>query len=298
MVGLDLTNMDDLVLAYLSFLIAHEEPEHITFIHAVEDSGISDELSNLFPEVDTSQSLESIIREEIHKNVTKHLDISESKMNIILRNGDTTGSILSALSEFDPDLLVLGKKTGYEGEGILARKITKYAHCSLLFVAENSQYRLKNVHVPIRFNKASARAIAFSQKISERVDATIHIQHVYKYPKRFFPYIPSDQYSERMHEHLSSKYKKFKDKFGLDDLPECTFTVNKNGKQVDEIYDLTLRTRADIIVAGAKSKSSAAALLTEEMADNLAEYHFGVPVFIYKEKEEHIGLLKSLLEGE
>lgn len=85
----------------------------------------------------------------------------------------------------------------------------------------------------------------------------------------------------------------------MDDIPECTFTVNENGKQVDQIYDLiTLRTRADIIVAGAKSKKSAAALLTEEMADNLAEYQFGVPVFVYKEKDEHIGLLKSLLEGD
>lgn len=178
MVGLDLTNMDDLVLGYLNFLTTHEEPEHITFIHVVEDISISDELSNLFPEVDTSQSLEAIIREEVLKNVKNHFDIPESKINIIIRNGNTTESILSALNEIDPDLLVLGKKTGYEGEGVGARKITKYAHCSLLFVAENSQYRIKNIHVPIRFNKASARALRFSQKISKRVEATILIQHV------------------------------------------------------------------------------------------------------------------------
>jgi hypothetical protein len=74
------------------------------------------------------------------------------------------------------------------------------------------------------------------------------------------------------------------------------FTVNDDGKDADRIYDLTLRTRADLIMVGAKGKTSAAALLTDELADSLAEYHFGVPVLIYKEKEEHIGLLKSLLD--
>lgn len=296
MVGLDLTNMDSLILGYLDFLSGIERPEQITFIHIVEDRGISDELSELFPEVDTTKSLESIIREELKKKIDKHFDTENPHINIIVREGDTTELLLSSLEEFDPDLLVLGKKTGYEGEGILARKISKYAHCSLLFVAENSQYQLQNVHVPIKFSKASARAVRFAQSLSEKVEADLHIQHVYRYPKQFFPYIPSDKYSERMDKHLREKYSSFKEKFELTQLPECTFVVNKDGKPADKIYNLTLHTRADMLVVGAKSKSSAAALISNELADSLADYHFGIPVLIYKEKEEHIGLLRSLLE--
>ncbi|PAU93875.1 hypothetical protein CK503_09385 [Aliifodinibius salipaludis] len=296
MVGLDLTNMDGLVLGYLYFLSGIHEPEHLTFIHVIEDEGISEELNELFPEVEKSKSLESIIREELKKKVDQHFDAEGPHVNIIVRDGDTSETLLSALNEFDPDLLVLGKKTGYEGEGVLARKITKYAHCSLLFVAENSQYKLENLHVPITFSKASARALKRAQKMSGAVGADLHLQHVYNYPTQFFPYIPSEKYSERMNEHLNKKFEKFKKKYDLGDIPDCVFTVNKDGKEADQIYDLTLRTRADLIMVGAKSKTSAAALLTDEMADNLAEYHFGVPVLIYKEKEEHIGLLKSLLD--
>lgn len=298
MVGLDLTNMDDLILGYLNFLSEVDTPEQITFIHVVEDTGISDELSELFPEVEPNKSLESIIREELKKKVDKYFEADGPHVNIIVRDGDTTESLLSSLNEFDPDLLVLGKKTGYAGEGLLARKITKYAPCSLLFVAENSQYHIDNIHVPVKFSKASARAVRFAQSISEKERAELHIQHVYKYPKQFFPYIPSDKYSERMDEHLQKKYSKFKKSFDLKNLPDCIFTVNEDGKTADQIYDLTLHTRADLLIVGAKSKSSVASLLTDELADNLAEYHFGIPVLIYKEKEEHIGLLKSLLEGE
>ncbi|NIV11409.1 MAG: hypothetical protein GWN62_09040, partial [Aliifodinibius sp.] len=42
MIGLDLTNMDDLVLGYLDFLSGIKEPEQLTFVHVVEDEGISD----------------------------------------------------------------------------------------------------------------------------------------------------------------------------------------------------------------------------------------------------------------
>jgi nucleotide-binding universal stress UspA family protein len=298
MVGLDLTNMDNLVLGYLNFLSNIDEPEHITFIHVVEDAGISEELDQLFPEVKTSQSLESIIRGELKEKVDQHFDVDGPHVNIIIRDGNTTETLLSALGEFDPDLLVLGKKTGYEGEGVLARKITKYAHCSLLFVAENSQYKLENIHVPITFSKASSRALKRAQRMAEAVDAQLHVQHVYHYPTQFFPYIPTDKYSKRMNKHLNNKYEKFKEKYDLSGLPDCVFTVNEDGKDADQVYDLTLRTRADLIMVGAKSKTSAAALLTDEMADSLAEYHFGVPVLIYKEKKEHIGLLQSLLEGD
>ncbi|MEL7834552.1 universal stress protein [Fodinibius sp. Rm-B-1B1-1] len=298
MVGLDLTNMDELVLGYLDFFSEIKQPEQITFIHVVEDSGISDELAELFPEVETTKSLESIIREELKKKVHQYFDADSPHINIIVREGDTTELLLSSLGEFDPDLLVVGKKTGYEGEGILARKITKYAHCSLLFVAENSQYQLQNVHVPIKFSKASARAVRFAQSLAQKVEANLHIQYVYRYPKQFFPYIPSDKYSERMDKHLREKYTDFKESFKLQELPNCTFTVNEDGKPADKIYNLTLHTRADMLVVGAKSKSSAAALITNEMADSLANYHFGIPVLIYKEKEEHIGLLRSLLEGD
>ena len=296
MVGLDLTNMDGLVLGYLDFFSEIEKPDQITFIHIIEDSGISAELLELFPEMETTKSLESIIRRELKKKVNQYFEAKSPDINIIVGDGDTTESILSALEEFDPDVLVLGKKTGYEGEGILARKITKYAHCSLLFVAENSQYHLQNVHVPITFSMASARAVRFAQSLSQKVEANLYIQHVYRYPKQFFPYIPSDKYSQRMDEYLQKKYSDFKEKFELTELPDCTFTVIEDGKPADKIYNWTLHTRADMLVVGAKSKSSAAALLTNEMADSLADYHFGIPVLIYKEKEEHIGLLRSLLE--
>ncbi|MGM0546169.1 MAG: universal stress protein [Bacteroidota bacterium] len=298
MVGLDLTNMDELILGYLDYLSEVSPPEQITFMHVVEDAGISDELSELFPEVETEKSLESIIREELKKKIDQHFEADNPHVNIIVRDGDTTETLLSSLNEFDPDLLVLGKKTGYAGEGLVAQKITKYAHCSLLFVAENSQYRLKNIHLPVTFSKASARAADFATAVSEKMNAKLHVQHVYEYPKQFFPYIPSDKYSERMSKHLQKKYDRFKNKFDLQALPDCTFTVNDDGKVADQIYDLTLRTRADLLIVGSKSKSSAAALLTDELAENLAEYHFGIPVLIYKEKEEHMGLLKSLLEGE
>ena len=296
MVALDLTNMDDIVLGYLNFLSTIHVPEKITFVHVVEGHAVTKEMAALFPEVKESGSLEQIIREELSNKVKSFFDERQTEIKFVIEEGATTEKILATLEEENPDLLALGKKSGYEGEGVLARKISKYTHCSLLFISENSQYRLNEIHLPVNFTKASARAVRQAQQLADEQDANLHIQHVYDYPKQFFPYIPTDQYSERMMAHLEKKYKKFKEKFDLSKLPQCEFTVNEDGKEAEQIYNSVLRSRADLLMVGSKSKSSAAALLTEELADQLASYHFGVPVLIYKEKDEHIGLLRSLLD--
>ncbi|MDZ7680174.1 MAG: universal stress protein [Fodinibius sp.] len=231
MVALDLTNMDDIVLGYLDFLSTIGAPQKITAIHVVEGQGMTEEMASLFPEIKETKSLEDIIREELKDKIDEFFDSTEIELEVVIKEGATTEMILAALEEQNPDLLALGKKSGYKGEGVLARKISKYTHCSLLFISENSQYRLNNVHLPINFTKASARAVQKARQVAEDQDAQLHIQHVYDYPKQFFPYMPSDKYSQRMTEHLQSKYKKFRDKFELNSLPECEFTVNEGERR-------------------------------------------------------------------
>ncbi|MCW9706187.1 universal stress protein [Fodinibius salsisoli] len=296
MIGLDLTNMDKIITGYASFLSDMNAPDRITFFHIVEHTGIDSELQDLFPEVKDKEPLKTMIGKELRKKYGSLLKGFTPDVDIVIKEGKPTKAILSLLEEEDPDLLILGKKSGYEGEGILPRQIVKYAHCSTLFVSENTHYNLDNVLVPVTFSKASARAVKQGKVLTVQYDAELHLQHVYEYPKQFFPYIPSEKYAERMNEYLQKKLDKFREKYKLGKLPECRFSVNEDGREINQIYDYALHTQTDMIVVGSKRKSSTAALLTDSLADHMAEYHFGCPAFIYKEKREHSGLLKSLLD--
>ncbi len=296
MVGLDLTNMDEMINRYVSFLAGENTPDQITFFHIIDQAGVTEELQELFPELEEAITLNSMIRQKLEKKVAAHLDIENTEIEILIREGNPTQSILSLLEEYNPDLLMLGKKSGYEGEGVLPRRIVKYSHCSILFVSENTYYSLDNVLVPFSFTSSSAKALRVAQKFVNDWDGRLHIQHVYEYPKQFFPYIPSGKYEERMNKYLQKKFKEFKEKYDLKELPAPRFSVNEDGRVADKIYDYTLHTKSDLIIIGAKRKSSAAALFTDDLAEGLAEYHFGRPVLIYKDKKEHVGLLKSILD--
>lgn len=296
MVGLDLTNMDEVINGYVSFLANKNTPDQITFFHIIDQPGLTEELQELFPEFEEAVTLNFMIREKLEKKVSAHLDIEKTEVEILIREGNPTQSILSLLEEYNPDLLILGKKSGYEGEGVLPRKIVKYAHCSTLFVSENTYYNLDNVLVPFSFTSSSAKALRAAQKLVKSLAGQLHIQHVYEYPKQFFPYIPSGKYEQRMNKHLQKKFKKFKEKYDLKELAAPRFSVNEDGRVADKIYDYTLHTKSDLIIIGAKSKSSAAALFIDDLAEELAEYHFGRPVLIFKDKKEHVGLLKSILD--
>lgn len=296
MVGLDLTNMDAVINGYVSFLAEENAPDRITFFHIIDQAGVTEELQELFPELQEAVTLNSMIREKLEKKVQAYLDVEQTDIQILIREGNPTQNILSLLEEYNPDLLILGKKSGYEGEGVLPRKIVKYAHCSILFVSENTYYSLDDVLVPFSFTSSSAKALQAAHKLVDTLDGELHIQHVYEYPKQFFPYIPSGKYEERMTKHLQKKFIKFKEKYDLKELPAPRFSVNEDGRIADKIYDYTLHTKSDLIIIGAKIKSSAAALFTDDLAEGLAEYHFGRPVLIYKDKKEHVGLLKSILD--
>lgn len=296
MVAVDLTNMDDIILDYLDFFSTIYEPEKITFIHAVEQAEISEDISKLFPELEHTGSVGELISDELRNKITEKFSHADPSIDYIIEQGAPAQTTLQCLEEQNPDLMVLGRKSGYEGEGVLLRKVAKYAHCSLLIVDEDSRHQIEDIHVPISFSKASSRALKCARSLSEKTGGKLHVQHVYKYPRQFFPYIPSDKYSERMNEHLQRRYEKFKTKYNLEQYPDCTFTVCEDEKEVERIYNFASQIRADIILAGSRSKSSTAAFLTHELADDLVEYDFGIPLLIYRNKEEHTGLLKSLLE--
>ncbi|MFW6157567.1 MAG: universal stress protein [Balneolaceae bacterium] len=298
MVCLDLTNMDDILLGYSKYFSTVLKPEAVTFLHIVEAPEVAEDLQELFPEADGIRELEEVIRDELASKIEKYYGDPNTDIDtqILIKSGNATNRIIELMEGVKPDLLFLGKKSGYPGEGVIARRVVKYVPCSILFVPENSRYRLENLLVPIDFSRQSAKAIRCAEMIAEAGEGRFKAQHVYKYPARFFPYIPSDEFEETMQEHLDEELNKFKKKNEVDSSFECVFSVNDGNKAGDKIYDQAVREQTDLIIVGAKGRSNVAALLTDELADKLADYQFGIPLLIYKDKKEHMSLLKTLLD--
>jgi len=294
LVSLDLTNMDDLLLGYTSFLASKLNPEKITFLHILESANIPEDIEELFPEIEETRDLSSVIREDLEEKISSAFKGFEST-RLVLDEGDPTNVIISQIKKQHPDLLIMGKKEKFKGEGVLSKKIVRYVPGSVLFVPESVRYQLDQILTPFNFNDHSAAAIRFSGIIANTAGANVLLQHVYDYPAQFFPYLPSEKFEEKMSNQLHDKFDGFKKEKDLSEKSEVAFTLNKQDRIQNKIYDKSIQIQADLIVVGSKSKRSVASFLHEDLSDKIVNYSFGIPLLVYKDKSKNKGLLDSLL---
>jgi len=293
-VCLDLSKIDDILLGYIHFLSSVIEPSTISFLHVIESENLDAEMAELFPDLNNQEEFEDAIRKEITDKVSEHLGDAGFETRVITKTGRPTDQIIDLMNAMNPDLLVMGKKTGYTGEGVIAKRIIKYVPCSVLFVPETSRYSLKTILALTDFSEQSATAIKKSQALSAASDGTVTVQHIYKYPSHFFPYMPNEEEKEKLIHHIREKRSSFIKKHDISDKLPFELTLHKKGKIMDHVYDEAVKQQADLIVAGSKSDKKISSILRNDFIDKMVNYMFGVPLLILKNKERHQKFLKKL----
>lgn len=290
-VCLDLSKMDDILIGYTHFLTSFVQPETITFLHVIESSPATEELIDLFPEIKEKEDIEKIIRKELTKKIKPHFENSDTEIRVIIKDGRPTSEIISIVNSMEADFLIVGKKTGYVGEGVTARRIVKYVPVSVMFVPETSRYSMKKAVVPIDFSDQSARALKRAMLLMDKTSGEITAQHIYKYPSHYFPYMQSEEDKQRVDDHLDDLKNEFIRKHNIGDDVKFVFTLHKEGKIADLVYDQIVQDQADLLVTGAKSNKKVARFLRDDFTDKMTYYSFGIPLLIQKDKERHQKLL-------
>ncbi|MEX0661852.1 MAG: universal stress protein [Balneolaceae bacterium] len=296
-VCLDLTSMDNILIGYTKFLTSEIEPEKITFIHVIKSGESVDELIELFPEIKDTTDIDKIIHDELREGIDHHFADSKIATELIIKEGRPTDEIVKAMESINPDLTIMGKKSGYKGKGVIPRKIMKYVSSSILFVPENSRYQLKKALVPTDFSEQSAKAVETAFNLTSQKEGTVTAQHVYNYPARFFPYMPEDDDEEKMENYLNEKKDEFVKNYSISDDVNFVFSLNIEGTKMDQIYDQVVRDQTDMIVASSKADKKIASIFREDFTDKMAYYRFGVPLLILKNKEKYQKFLKTLFSS-
>lgn len=293
-VCLDLTKMDDILIGYTRFLTSVIQPKTISFLHVVESGAVAKEMVELFPDLDSNEDFEDVIREELGEKIEDHFEDSSIEIRVIIKDGRPTDQIIEMMNSMNPDLMLMGKKTGYVGEGVIARRIVKYVPASILFVPENSRYAMDTILAPVDFSEQSANALKLARHLVEPQNGAVRAQHIFKYPAHFFPYMPTDEEKEKINKHIHEQKDKFVSEYDIDDDVDFTLTLHKEGRMGDEVYDEAVRNQADMIIVGAKSSKKITSILRDDFTDKMTYYSFGIPLLIVKNKEKHQKFLKSL----
>lgn len=297
-VCLDLTSMDDILIGYADFLTSEIKPKKITFIHAIKSLEAADDMIQLFPEIENRKDFDKVIRKDLQEKIDNYFGDSDIETELIIEDGRPTDVIVDKMSSVNPDVTIMGKKAGYTGKGVIPRKIMKYVTSSVLFVPESARYQLEKALVPIDFSEQSSKAVHLAHEMTEESRGHVVAQHVYNFPARFFPYLPQEDDEEKMNEYLKNKKEEFVEKYSIPKNVEFEFSLNVEGSKMDQIYDLVIKEKVDMIVGVSKADKGVTSVFREDFTDKMAYFRFGVPLFIKKDKKKHQKFLKSLFGSE
>jgi len=283
--------MDDILIGYTEFLTSVVKPKTITFFHTVESGPTALELAEQFPEIDSEEEFLDLIRNELNDKLKGHFDDDSIEIRMVIKTGKPTDQIIDIVNSIEPDLLLMGKKMGYAGEGIIPKRILKYVAASVLFVPENSRYSMQNILAPIDFSEQSAKAVKTAGHLANGGNVTA--QHIYRYRAQFFPYSLSEKDKKEMDQNIRSQLKDFKNDHDLPENINYVLSLHKDGRVADEVYNQAMNDQTDLIVVSSKSKKLTS-FVSHDFTDKMVDYAFGIPLLVQKNKEKHQQFLKGL----
>lgn len=295
LIAIDLTKMDEVLVGYTAFLASIVKPETITFLHVIESGPTALDIIEQFPELESKEEFEKIIRDEINELVNTHLDRKTFEVRTVIKEGRATDNIIDVVNSLEPDLLLMGKKVGFIGEGVIPKQILKYVSSSILFVPENCRYSLKKALVPVDFSEQSAKGINTALDLVKSADGKVTAQHIYQYRAQFFPYMLSEEEKKKVDREIEMKKENFIGEFDIPSRVNFKLSRHSNGKLADTVYSEVISQQSDILIVASKVKKLPN-LMRYNFTDKMVNYAFGIPLLIQKNKERHQKFLKSILD--
>jgi len=294
MIGLDLTEMDDILIEKTIVFLKFLGIDKCYFIHVTKDLAIPQEILDRHPELlaPSDESIEEMIADKL-----KHFDFPENiEIEIFTEEGENQQETLLrwALVK-DVDLMIMGRKETLQGSGSLAKGIAKKAPCSILMLQEKRPPGLpKKIMVPTDFSDHTEMIYEFSERICEDLHAELIPVHIYQVPHGYSKTGKSfEEFSEIMKENASNDFKKFLQKNNHKNL-ECAFVLHEGGDEGEIILKEAHKNNADMILLGSRGRTKSAAILLGSVAEKLVMVNNVLPMLIFKKKGETVGFFEAL----
>ncbi len=299
LVCLDLTEMDDSLIRYASFLVNKVKPESITFLHVMKPYDIPKELLEAFPELD--EPIPDIIREDLQEKIDQQFQNEiPVNTNVVVREGFPTEVIVKYTQKNRVDLTLMGKKVGYAGGGGIVRKVVGIIPSSVLIVSESVHEGLDNLLVRMDFSKTSELALRMAFRLQELTGAKVACHHTHKLPIGYFPQVnlEKDEKLQKYIKKISDKeFQKFKKlyKYNTDDIA-FSFSVDAENEEDQILYRRAMTTGADMIIIGSSMSSELANIILDATSEKLASSDKNIPVFIVNDISKAMVFLRSLFQ--
>ncbi len=292
LVGLDLTEMDSLLIDYTAHISKLLEVEKVVFLHVAKDLDLPKEITDKYPDLlaPIDESIEGNISEKL-----KGMDFG-CPHDIEVREGDATEKIMRLTETKEIDLIIMGRKFGLKGKGVLPGKIAKLALSSIWFVPEGAAPIISKIVVPTDFSKTSKMALEKAVEIAEDLNAEVVLQNSFSVPSVYYKTGKTfEQFSEIMKKNAEKDLTEF-----MEGLPEsyrnipCIHIQDEEEEPSERAYEVARKEEADLIVIGSRGRTGIASILLGSIAEKMTLHKSNIPLLIIKQKKANLGFVEAL----
>jgi len=299
LVALDMTEMDDTLIDFSSFVTKSSLATDIYFMNVMKTQNVPEELEKEYPEMvpHAVNDRENIIKKKIDKTFKPHKEINT---HIVVEKGQPSKAILKFTKVEGIDVIIIGNKKTLPGSGVIAQRLARRAGCKLLIIPENHTPVLDRILVPIDFSEYSKQALEYAMYISRNNDGKVELicQNVYNVPVGYHYTGKSyEEFARVMKKNAEKNFQKFIsdiDTSGVTITP--VYSLDENDDITTDIVDMARDKEVSGIIIGAKGRSATTALFLGSMAEKLMQVVKDYPLTVVRPKGKTAGIMEAIME--
>ncbi len=296
LVCLDLRENDKKLIKVASEMVKLLDSEKIYFFHAAKKFDLPEGVKNEYPHLATpiDEKIENLIKDRVEKYFHEGKELYKIK----IEEGNRADQILKWSRLKEIDLIVMGKKLPEGGSGMLAERIVKVSHCSMLLVPNDAHLAVKKIMVPVDFSKYSVMAIEQATEIANKLDAEIIYHHTYKVPSGYHTTGKSfEEFAGIMEKNSKKDCRKFFKSMGISKNEyHCIFSLDEHHNPARLIHDTALENDVNLIVMGSRGRTQLSNLLLGSTAMKMVRYDLETMLIVVKDKRKNLDFLHAILK--
>jgi len=298
LVALDLTEMDENLIGYIARLNNQIEIEKIYFLNVMKSLEIPEKILEKYP--DLVAPMDEATMKEIQYTIDKEVGNQlNSKYEIKITDGHVAENILKWAKIKEVDLIVMGRKSGLDGEGIASGKVVKLAPCSVMLIPEAMPEALQKIVVPIDYSKTSKLAFEFALYLASKIpEVKVTCLNIYEVPSGYHMSGKSyDEFADIMKANAEESFSTFIESYPTKGIQvEAKFELDEDSNISKKIYQFAMKEKASAIAVGSKGRTQAAAVLLGSIAEKLIKLNTDIPQIVVKDRRHNMDFLEALLK--
>ncbi|WP_339647568.1 universal stress protein [uncultured Salegentibacter sp.] len=278
LVALDLSDIDNSVIKYASFLSETLKIKKVYFVHNIKKY----EISSLFDEQMKDVNLDEIIGDELNEKVETHFN-SKAEWEVLISEDPYTESLINYIAnKYYIDLVMVGNKNRKKGTGIVSNKLLRLLKCDILSVPRDFHPEIKTIWAGTDFSRESRKIFPIAQMLQKATSAPVTAAHVYSVPVQFSPYVPKEAMAPKIEKHAREKGDKFLSKLDYEGEVTPLIIPGRDASVASNLLECAKKNNVDILIVADKGANNISSLLVGSVTEELFGKNPEVPLWISK----------------